>query len=112
AASGAKAARCRPNPGAGAAGDAAALSRDLVRYSGRAQLDHRVSVPHRDDAGLDVACPGGKGLSCLCATARRGPAERRKKGRLTLQAAQVWEERARRTDAAHPTTSFANPSSE
>src|SRR5215471_326109 len=34
-----------------------------------------------------------------------------KKGRLTLQAAQVWEERDRRTDAAHRTTSFANASS-
>src|SRR5215471_3216401 len=34
-----------------------------------------------------------------------------KKGRLTLQAAQVWEERDGRTDVAHRTTSFANASS-
>src|SRR5215831_10707211 len=55
--------------------------------------------------------PRGKGLSCLCAAAawtRTGGAT--KKGRLTLQAAQVWEERDRRTDAAHRTTSFRNAS--
>jgi hypothetical protein len=34
-----------------------------------------------------------------------------KKGRLTLQAAQVWEERDRRPDAAHRMTSFANATS-
>ena len=55
AAGGAEAGRGRPNPGAGAAGDAAALSRHAVRHRGRAQLDHRVSVPDRPDAGMGGA---------------------------------------------------------
>src|SRR5262249_28403952 len=53
-----------------------------------------------------------KRLSRLRAAARtRAGGSDEKKGRLTLQAAQVWEERDGRTDVAHRTTSFANASS-
>src|SRR5262249_40622909 len=47
--------------------------------------------------------PAAKGWAVCARPPGRGPLERRKKGRLTLQAAQVWEERDRRTDAAHRT---------
>src|SRR5262249_16806288 len=63
AASGAEAGRRRANPGAGATGDAAALSRNIVRYCWRAQLDHRVSFPDQPDAGLGLARLHGAGLA-------------------------------------------------
>jgi hypothetical protein len=44
-----------PAPGAGAAGDAAALSRYAVRHCRRAELYHRVSAPDRPHPGLGWA---------------------------------------------------------
>ena len=60
------------DPGAGAAGDAAALSRHAVRHRGRAQLDHRVSVPDRPDAGMGGARIARTRLMVASASSTRG----------------------------------------
>ena len=55
----AEAGRGRPHPGGGAAGDAVALSRRVVRHRQRAHFDHRFPVPGRSGADLDAARAGG-----------------------------------------------------